>query len=108
MSENNPSDDTPVEEAIENVQAEAKDSLQAVSDYIKANPWTVVAGAAVLGGLIAILTRPKQPPTAAEVFRQWLDEVSGSLPSRKQIESTAKSAGLPCSLKELEKKLHWT
>jgi len=107
MSEDIPSDDTRVEDVATKVQDVTTNSLQTASDYIRANPWTVVAGAAILGGIVgAILTRPKQPPSPSELLNQWLEEAGERLPSRKQLQATAKSAEFPCSLKELKKKLH--
>lgn len=108
MSDENPGEDTPVEVTAENAQKVATDAFETVSDYIRANPWTVMAGAVVVGGVLAALVaRPKEPPSKLELLSQWLEEQGEHLPSRKELQAKAKSLGLPSSLQELKKKLHF-
>jgi len=108
MSDENPGEEATVEQAVENAQEVATDALETVSDYIRANPWAVVAGAVVLGGILAALVaRPKEPPSKIELLSQWLEEQGEHLPSRKKLQAKAKSLGLPSSLHELKKILHF-
>lgn len=87
-------------------QSGVQDALSATANYIRANPWVAVAGAAVLGGVVAVLSRSSKPePNSLEAVRDWLDDAYAKLPSQKQVESMVQSSDLPNFLTSLRKKL---
>jgi hypothetical protein len=86
----------------------AQDAVSATARYVRAHPWIAVAGAAVVGGAICALTKHGRPqPKNFKVAKKWLDEAYAKLPSQKQVQAVAESAGLPDFLKQLQKKLHF-
>jgi len=93
-------------EKLTQAQELAKDALTGATDYIRAHPWLAVAGGAVLGGLIAALSRPKPDPGKLDAVREWLDEAYARLPDQGDLRSAAESTGIPCLLKKLRKSLH--
>lgn len=94
-------------ETLENAQSGARNALATATDYIRANPWTAVAGAAIVGGVLAALTAPRpSAPHQLDAVRDWLAETYEKLPSQKQVQSSlAKGAGLPEVLTALRRKL---
>ncbi len=114
MNENEPDAQSTIHELTEagreklaQAQSGAQDALSAATEYIRANPWVAVAGAAVLGGVIAVLSKSSKPePRNLDAVRDWLDEAYSKLPSQKQVQSIADSSGIPCFLKSLKKKLN--
>jgi hypothetical protein len=85
----------------------AKDGIAAATEYIRANPWVAVAGAAVIGGVITALSRSHKSDTSKlDAVREWLDDAYAKLPSQKQVQEMADSAGVSDFLKQVGKKLH--
>jgi len=76
-------------EKLAQTQDATKEALAVTKDYIKANPWIAVAGAAILGGVLVALARPCKPsPTNLDNVRDWLDEAYAQLPSKSDIQSS--------------------
>ncbi|CAN5329419.1 hypothetical protein BH09VER1_BH09VER1_49200 [soil metagenome] len=84
----------------------ANGALAATAGYIRANPWTAVAGAALLGVALVALSRRGLEPRRLKVVRGWLDDAREKLPTQREVSSFAESTGVPCLLKQLGKKLH--
>ena len=88
-------------------EAVVEEAVALAEGYLRANPWLAVAGTAVAARVFEALT-PRTPirrGSSRAALRDWLDEANGSLPTRKQLESAAKSAGVPTSLRQLQAKL---
>lgn len=93
-------------EVLEQTQDKAADALSSVAEYVRANPWVALAGAAIVGGVIVALSRPKQPEHPnLDSLREWLDEAVAKLPSKKQIRKAAQSPAINDFLSDLKKKL---
>lgn len=81
--------------------------LVTATEYIRANPWVAVAGAAVIGGIVAVALRQSKPESGKlEVVRDWLEDAYAKLPSQKQVRSAAEASGIPGFLESLLKALH--
>ncbi len=94
-------------EKLAEAQDGAKDALGATTEYLKANPWTAVAGAAVIGGVLVALLRPSRPKTPnMENLRDWMGEAVAKLPSQRDVQAMAKSSGAQKLLKQWAKSLH--
>lgn len=94
-------------ERLRTARGAARDALTATADYIRANPWVTVAGAAVIGGVIAVLARPGRPePRKFEVVRGWLDDACAKLPSQRQVQSAVDHCGVTKAVREIKRKLH--
>jgi len=107
MSENSSDASTAIRDFNEKAQDCAKDALTTATDYIRANPWIAVAGAAVAGGVLAALAKPaKAPPSKLDAVREWMDEAYAKLPSQKQVQAAVESSGVPRFLHQLRKTLH--
>ncbi len=87
-------------------QTDAVDPLAAAVSYIRANPLTAVAGAALLSVALVALSRRRPEPRNLDAVRHWLDEARENLPSRSELESFAESTGVPCLLKRVGQRLH--
>jgi hypothetical protein len=88
-------------------EAVVEEAVAMAEQYLRANPWLAVAGTAVATHIFSALT-PKTPirrGSSRAAVRDWLDDAYENLPSRKQLESAAKSAGVPTSLSQLQAKL---
>lgn len=85
---------------------DASGPLAATASYIRANPWTSMAGAALLGVALVALTRRRPAPRRLDIVRDWLDDARENLPTRRQVNSLVDSTGVPCLLKQLGQKLH--
>lgn len=85
----------------------AQDALGSATEYIKANPWVAVAGAALIGGAVAALLRPKKPSGPdLNRLRDWLGNAYAKLPSRDEVQDVVKSSGAQKVLKQLAEALH--
>lgn len=94
-------------EKLAEAQGATKDALTATTDYIRANPWVAVAGAAVIGGVIAALSRPhRREPTKFEAVREWLDDAYAKLPTPKQVHAMAENCGVTDTIRQIRRKLH--
>ena len=84
-----------------------KHTLDAAEQFLRANPWVAVAGAAVASGVLAAMSRkkPVRRESSRAAVRDWLDHAYATLPTRKQFQSVAKSAGVPTTLQQLKEKL---
>lgn len=88
-------------EKLEDAKRGVGDVLASATDYVRANPWIALAGAVVIGGVIATLARPKPEPRGIDALRELLEEGLAKLPTQKQVEAAAESTGVPCFLKRL-------
>ena len=94
-------------EKLARAQDGAQDALGAATEYIKANPWVAVAGAALIGGAVAALLRPKKPSGPdLNSLRDWLGDAYAKLPSREDVQEVVKSSGAQKVLKQLAQALH--
>jgi hypothetical protein len=94
-------------EKLAQVEKQVRGTLSTATDYIRDNPWVAVAGAAVIGGIVAVALRQSKPePRKLEVVRDWLEDAYAKLPSKKQMRSAAEASGIPCFLDSLRKALH--
>ncbi len=88
-------------------EAVVEEAVALAEQYLRGNPWLAVASTAVAVRIFEALT-PKTPirrGSSRAALRDWLDEAHAGLPTRKQLESAAKSAGVPTSLRQLQAKL---
>lgn len=93
-------------ERMSRARSGLQDAVAATADYIRANPWVAVAGAAVIGGVVAGLSKPcKREPHTLDAVRDWLDEAYAKLPSQKQVETMVQTSDLPDFLANLRKKI---
>ena len=85
----------------------ARDLVDAATDYVRANPWIAVAGAAVFGGIVSAMSQPRQikRQSSRASVRDWLRDSHASLPTGKQFRSVAKSAGIPTTFEQLKARL---
>lgn len=103
----NPDPTEVAREKLARVEQQVRGGLTTATEYIRANPWVAVAGAAVIGGIVAVALRQSKPePGKAEVVRDWLKDAYAQLPSRKQVRSAAEASGIPGFLESLRKALH--
>ena len=93
-------------EKLAQAQTGAKDVLSAVANYARANPWVVIAGAAIIGGAVVALTRSSRSESRMDVVRDWLDEAYAKLPSQKQVQAVVETSGVSDFLTQFKKKLH--
>jgi len=94
-------------EKLAQVEKQVRGTLSTATGYIRDNPWVAVAGAAVIGGIVAVALRQSKPePGKLEVVRDWLEEAYAKLPSQKQVRSAAEASGIPSFLESLRKALH--
>lgn len=69
-------------EKLAEVQERAKGSPATVTEYIRANPWTAVAVAVLVGGLAGALCRSGRPePSKLDAAREWLDDAYRGFPT---------------------------
>lgn len=75
--------------------------------FLRDNPAIAVAGTALATHLFAAVGSgtPVRKGTSRAALRDWLQNASESMPTRKQFESAAKSAGLPTTYSQLKTKL---
>jgi len=87
-------------------EAALKSVAMAAEDFITARPWLAVAGTAILTGVFTAISENKRirRNSSRAALRDWLDDAHESLPTKKQLVSVAKSAGLPTTLKDLQEK----
>ncbi len=85
----------------------AQDAMAEAEEFLRNNPWVAVAGAAVAGGVLsAISDRKKSRKTkSSSAVRGWLEDAYETLPTPKQFQSMAKTAGVPTSIEQLKEKL---
>jgi hypothetical protein len=94
-------------EKLSQAQDGAKDALSAATEYIRANPWSSVAVAAVLGGVIVALAKPGKPESPhLDAIRDFLDDAQSRIPTKKQVRALADDSGIPDFVKGLRKKLN--
>jgi hypothetical protein len=94
-------------EKLARAQEQVRGGLTTATEYIRANPWVAVAGAAVIGGIVAVALRQSKPePGKLEVVRDWLEDAYAKIPSQKQVRSAAEASGIPSFLESLRKALH--
>jgi len=106
-SASNPDPAEVAREKLAQVEEQVRGTLSTATGYIRDNPWVAVAGAAVIGGIIAVALRQSKPePGKLEVVRDWLEEAYAKLPSQKQVRSAAEASGIPSFLKSLREALH--
>ncbi len=92
-------------EKLARAETVTRDAVAVTTDYIKANPWIAVAGAAVLGGAIVALASPcRRQTNKLEAVRDWFDDAYAKLPSQADLKCPA----IPKFLKNLGKSLHLT
>jgi hypothetical protein len=96
----------PAREQRSSDEAALKSVARAAEDFITARPWLAVAGTAILTGVFTAISENKRirRNSSRAALRDWLDDAHESLPTKKQLVSVAKSAGLPTTLKDLHEK----
>lgn len=79
--------------------------VAATASFVRANPWTALAGAALLGVGLVVLSRRRPEPGKLAALRDWVGDARESLPTRREVQSFAESTGIPL-LRQLGRKLH--
>ncbi len=88
-------------------EAAVNEAIEKAELFLAGNPWLAVAGAAVASQVFAAMSQktPIRHQSSRAAMRDWLDDAYSSLPTKKQFQSVAKSAGVPTNLRQLRKKL---
>jgi hypothetical protein len=88
-------------------EAVVEEAVAMAEGCLRANPWLAVAGTAVAARIFEALTPSTsiRRGSSRAALRDWLGNAHETLPTRKQLESAAKSAGVPTSLRQLQARL---
>ena len=92
---------------LKNVRDKTLYVVEETSDYIRANPWKAVTGAALLGGIFAVLSHHQALKRSNHSsIGGWVEDIYSRFPRKNLRESKTESLEVSDFIKLIKSKIH--